>query len=70
MRRLMLLLAVVGFIGSLAGCRIMRTHGVCDCAEDNHCAERAPWLRTEAPSAPEKVTNPPSKLPEGKKKDL
>ena len=70
MRRLMLLLFVVGFVGSMAGCHLMHTHGICDCAEDNHCLERAPWLHYGGPVAAETIAVPPIKLPEGKKKDL
>jgi hypothetical protein len=66
MRR-MLLLLVVGLIGCVAGCKHSQSHGVCDCIEDNHCAERAPWLLHGTPTTTETVVVPPTKLPEGKK---
>jgi hypothetical protein len=65
----MLLLVAVGFLGSVTGCHRSHSHGICDCEFDDHCRERAPWLRLSAPSAAETVA-PPTKLPDGKKRDL
>ena len=71
MRRMMLWLIAVGFLGSLAGCcNIMHSHGICDCEEDDHCATRQPWVRCGAPTPAETIVTPPTKLPEKKKKDL
>jgi hypothetical protein len=69
MRRLLFLLIACGLLGSVAGCNLTHTHGICDCDIDDHCLERAPWLRTGVPSVGETVPLP-SKLPDGKKKDL
>ena len=68
MRRLMLLVAV-GILGSLAGCKLIHSHGVCDCEDDDHCYTRAPWIRLAPPtSAPtEAIPTPPTKMPDGKK---
>ncbi len=70
MRRMMLWLIAVGFLGTLAGCRTMHAHGVCDCEEDNHCASRQPWLQHVTPASAETIQTPPMKLPEAKKRDL
>jgi hypothetical protein len=68
MRRLMLLLVAVSVLGTLSGCcGHSFSHGVCDCEQDNHCAERAPWLQTAAPISGETINTAPAKLPEGKK---
>ncbi len=70
MRRWMLFFAVVVFVGSLAGCKCRSfSHGVCDCEIDNHCHTRAPWTRNAPPMTGE-IIAAPSKMPEGKKKDL
>jgi hypothetical protein len=72
MRRMMFLLVAVSFLGSLAGCKLMHSHGVCDCEQDNHCADRAPWVRTGPPitMASEPIATPPTKTPDVPKKDL
>jgi hypothetical protein len=71
MRRLMLMLIAIGLLGgSLAGCHTAHSRGICDCEEDDHCLERQPWLRLGVPSTSESIPTPPSKLPDGKKKDL
>jgi hypothetical protein len=70
MRRLMLLVIAVGFFSSLAGCQCRSfSHGVCDCEYDNHCASRAPWLKDTPPVTSERI-QPPTRLPDGTKKDL
>jgi hypothetical protein len=68
----------VALLGSLGCCH--HSHGVCDCEEDNYCASRAPWIQhggagggviqSSAPMSIPEVVVPPTKLPEGKKKDL
>ncbi|MBI3824103.1 MAG: hypothetical protein HY289_15655 [Planctomycetes bacterium] len=66
MRRLMLLLVAVGFLGSLGGCKLIQAHGVCDCDDDNHCQNRAPWVQHGVPIVPATELVPvPTK--EGKK---
>jgi hypothetical protein len=65
MRRLMLLLVAVSFLGFMTGCRSsqcggcgsggqgghgINSHGVCDCEFDDHCFERAPWTRYAPPA--------------------
>lgn len=72
MRRMMCWMVAVGFMVSLAGCRIMHAHGICDCEEDDHCVTRQPWVQHgthAAPVAPELI-QPPAKLPDAKKKNL
>jgi hypothetical protein len=73
MRRLMSLLIAFTFLASLAGCSCCggRGHGfsqgMCDCESDDHCLERAPWLRFGAsPSDGETIKTPPAKMPDGK----
>ena len=63
---------VVGFLGSLAGCELIHSHGICDCEEDNHCAERSPWVQFAAPSTivSEPIKTAPAKLPDTPKKNL
>ena len=67
MRRMMVLLVAVSFLGALAGCRCssgcgscggggagghaINAHGVCDCEMDDHCFERAPWTRYAPPAS-------------------
>lgn len=71
MRRMMFLLVAVSLLGSLAGCKLTHSHGVCDCYEDNHCADRAPWVQI-APTvtSPSEAVPAPKKLPDATKKDL
>jgi hypothetical protein len=71
MRRMLFLLVAVSFLGSLVGCKLMHSHGVCDCEEDYHCADRAPWVRMAPPiTTPAEAVPAPKKLPETTKKDL
>ena len=69
MRRMMMLVIAVGFLGSMAGCHWMHSHGICDCEVDDHCSTRSPWVRYALPisSSSEVIPNPPLKLPDGKK---
>jgi len=71
MRRMMFLLVAVSFLGSLVGCKLIHTHGVCDCEEDNNCRDRSPWVQFAAPTTTSSEAVPvPKKLPETTKKDL
>lgn len=70
MRRWMLLVVAVSFLSFLSGCKHRgSSHGICDCDVGDHCSTRAPWVRN-APPVTTKIVTPPTKLPEGKKKDL
>jgi hypothetical protein len=44
-------------------------HGVCDCESDDYCTSRSPWIRNNVASIapPVESTQPPAKLPDGKK---
>ena len=46
------------------------SQGVCDCEDDNHCLERAPWVRLGSPVRQAEPIAPPSKLPDGKLPDI
>jgi len=35
--------------GAFGGRSCSTTHGVCDCAVDEHCSSRAPWIRMAPP---------------------
>ena len=66
MRRMMLILVALSFIGPLAGCRT--SHGVCDCEHDDHCSTRAPWLgHGSVAPAGEMIVAPATALRDGKK---
>jgi hypothetical protein len=74
MRRLMSLLVASMFLASLAGCCCHSqgcgrgfSQGICDCEADDHCLERAPWLRFGAARESEAIQAPPTKMPDGKK---
>ena len=79
MRRTLFSLIAVGLLGTL-GCCHTHSHGICDCENDNHCESRAPWIQhggagtiihsSANTTMPETVVVPPTKLPDGKKKDL
>ncbi len=52
--------------GACKGGRTTRSqnHGICDCAADDYCTSRAPWLRTSQPApVPETL---PAPMPSGK----
>ena len=71
MRRMMFWLVAVSFLGSLVGCELIHSHGVCDCEQDNHCRDRSPWVQFAAPTTTSSEAVPvPKKLPETTKKDL
>ena len=72
MRRLMLILVALSFLGSMSGCKHACPHGMCDCEYDDHCATRSPWMRYSGPStslaAPvEGIPAAAHAMPEGKK---
>ena len=75
--RTLIVSAVLVLVGSLVGCCASHSHGICDCEFEDYCTSRSPWVRGSVMAAPigtapivvEKV-NPPSKLPDVKKKDL
>ena len=75
MRRTMLFLLAVSFLGSMTGCCLTQTHGMCDCDFEDHCSSRAPWTRYGPQVAPQVAPTseaipapiPAKALPDGKK---
>ena len=45
MRRLMLILVALSFLGAMSGCKHACSHGMCDCEYDDYCSSRSPWIR-------------------------
>ncbi len=65
-----------GTSGCGTGCGIgsrsprSHSHGICDCAHDDYCTSRSPWIRMGGDAQPTMPSEPlavPSKLPDGKK---
>ncbi len=45
MRRLLLSMMALSSLSVMMGCSCYRTSGICDCAYDDYCSSRTPWIR-------------------------
>lgn len=66
MRRVFFSLLAMSLVGLAVGCS--HTHGVCDCENDDPCANRAPWVHGgggpvtfQSPEGKEVLPNPTQK---------
>jgi hypothetical protein len=45
MRRLLLSVMALCSLSVMVGCQAHCTRGICDCAYDDYCSSRTPWIR-------------------------
>ena len=52
MRRLLLSVMSLCSLSMMLGCQAYCTRGICDCAYDDYCTSRTPWIRHSSVDMP------------------
>jgi hypothetical protein len=68
MRRLMLSLFVLSMLLSMVGCHCTLTQGICDCAGDDYCTSRSPWVNHGSSAVDQSAPMSPAPMPDVKAK--
>lgn len=59
MRRLLLSITAFCSLSILTGCTAYCTRGICDCAYDDYCSSRSPWIRMGGPVSASEISTVP-----------